>query len=198
MRILFQGDSITDCGSYRKPREEFTGYVHYTAALLGDKHEYFNHGISGNRSAQLLERYDDDIKSVCPDIMTLLIGINDLWRGYDSAFYTPPETYEANLREILTKTRADFPAVKIILMEPFLLPAPEKAYWRPTLALFIEAARRVAVELADAFIPLDGLLAKAQMETPWQEISEDGVHLAEKGQRLVADYLAAELKRFIR
>ena len=195
MRILFQGDSITDAGSYRKKCSEFTGYVKYTAELLGGGNDYFNHGISGNTSADVLARYEKDIKAVEPDVMTLLIGINDVWRAFDSCHYTSPDSYGKSVREILTKTRKDFPNVKIILLEPFLLPAPDKKYWRGNLAEYIEEARAAAVELADGFVPLDGLLAKERMTTAWQELSGDGVHLAEKGQRVVAKYLAEEIRR---
>lgn len=197
MRILFQGDSITDACSYKKPVEGFNGYVKYTAQALGGDHEYFNHGISGDCTIDVLNRYDTDIKAVKPDIMTLLVGINDIWRSFSAETYTSPETIEKNLREILTKTKQDFPDVKIILLEPFLLPIPFRVYWRGRVAELIDVTRRVAVELADGYIPLDGLFAKEQLVTPWKELADDGIHPVEKGQKMIAKYLVEELKRFI-
>lgn len=198
MKILFVGDSVTDAGSYRRPREEFTGYVKYAAELLGGGHEYFNHGISGNRSADLLERYERDIKAVCPDIMTLLIGINDVWRAFDSALYTPPEEFGRNVRELLRRTREDFPAVKIVMLEPFLLPIESKKYFRPLLAQVLEETRVAAEEYADALVPLDGLLNAARVDMDWREISADGVHPAERGAELIGRYLAEAVRSVLK
>lgn len=195
MRILFQGDSITDAGSYHKEYPELTGYTKYTAELLGAEHTYFNRGISGNRSIDVLARYDADIKDVQPDVMTLLIGINDLWRRFDSGLYTSAEQYAVNVREIATKFRNDFPNAKLVILEPYLVPNESKAYFRPALAEFIQACRAVAVELADGFIPLDGLFAKENMTVPAEELSADGVHPAQKGQEMIARYLAEEIQR---
>ena len=194
MRILFQGDSITDAGSYGKEYPNLTGYTAYTAELIGEGHEYINRGISGNRAVDVLDRYDRDILDVRPDIMTMLIGINDVWRRFDSGLYESAETYGEYLREILKKTREDLPDTKIILMEPYLLPAPDKKYFRPALAEFIEVARDIAVEYADAYIPLDGLFALERMTTPWEELSADGVHPNIYGVQRIADVLTEKIR----
>lgn len=195
MRILFQGDSITDAGSYGKEGGALTGYTKYVAELLGDGHEYFNRGVSGNRSLDVLARYDADIKAMNPDVMTLLIGINDVWRRFDAGIYLSAEEYGRYVREILTKFKADFPNSKLIMLEPYLVPFANKEYFRSTLAEFIAENRRIAVELADGYVPLDGLFAKENMTVPASELSGDGVHPAQKGQEMIARYLAEEIKR---
>ena len=195
MRILLQGDSITDAGSYRKEGAEITGYGKFVVDALGDEHEYFNRGVSGNRSCNVLERYDADIKAIEPDLMTLLIGINDVWRRFDSGIYMSAETYGKYVREILTKFKADFPKAKLIILEPYLVQHPAKEYFRPVLADFIAEIRRIAVEFADGYIPLDGLFAKEAMSVPFEELSADGVHPAPKGQEMIARYLVEEIKR---
>lgn len=197
MRILFQGDSITDCGRDRSDCHNLAGYTSFVAQLLGAEHEYINLGISGNRSSDVLARYDSDIRAVAPDIMTMLIGINDVWRRFDSDLYTSPAQFEENLRRIFTKFKADFPAAKLILLEPFTVPAGHNAHWRQHLIEMIDVVRALAVEFADGFIPLDGLFAKASLTNDYAALSSDGVHPDVAGQRLIAAALAEELKRFL-
>ena len=195
MRILFQGDSITDAGSYGKEYPELTGYTKLVAEMLGEGHQYFNRGVSGNRSLGVLDRYDCDIKAVNPDVMTLLIGINDVWRRFDAGLYMSAEAYGNCVREILAKFKADFPSAKLIIMEPYLVDNAAKEYFRPALSEFIAEIRRIAVEFADGYIPLDGLFAKEAMSVPYVELSEDGVHPSLKGQEMIARYLVEEIKR---
>ena len=197
MRILFQGDSITDCGRDREDKHSLAGYTALVADILGKEHEYFNRGISGDTSKMVLDRYEKDIKALTPDIMTLLIGINDVWRFHDSNLYTSPKMYYENVEKILVETKKDFPNVKIIMIEPFLLPSPDRLPWRRECIEFIDACRDLAVKYADGFIPIDGLFAKECLTTPWQELSYDGVHPAKKGNELIAKYLSDEIKRFL-
>ena len=197
MKILFQGDSITDCGRDRSDSHNLSGYTAMVAAKLGKQHEYVNLGESGNRSADVLARYDADIKAVALDIMTLLIGINDVWRRFDRNAYTSPAAFEANLRRICEKFKADFPQAKLVLLEPFTVPAADKGHWRRDLIEIIDVVRALAKEFADGFVPLDGLFAKAAMTADYAALSPDGVHPDVAGQELIADALSEELKRFL-
>ena len=133
MRILFQGDSITDAGSYHKEYPEITGYGKFVAEILGTEHTYYNRGVSGNRSGDVLARYEKDVKAVNPDVMTIMIGINDVWRRFDSCLYESAEDYGKNVREILTSLKKDCPKAKIIVIEPYLVPNARVDYF-PTRA----------------------------------------------------------------
>lgn len=82
MRILFQGDSITDAGSYGKENTELTGYTKYVAESLGAGNDYINRGVGGNRSVNILGRFYKDIYEIKPDVMVLLAGINDVCYRY--------------------------------------------------------------------------------------------------------------------
>lgn len=197
MKILFQGDSITDGGRNWLEYNGLTGYNKMVADILGGEHVYVNRGVSGDTAKKLLNRYETEIKPIEPDVMSILIGINDVWRRFDANSYTSPQEYYDNLEQVILRTKADFPKVKIILIEPFLLPAPDKKHWRETLIGIIDACRALAVKYADAFIPMDGLFAKEEMTTPWEELSTDGVHPTEKGNEIIAKYLAEEIKKFI-
>ncbi len=194
MKIMFQGDSITDAGRDRSDAHNMAGYTTYVAEGLGEGNEYFNLGISGDRTKEVLARFESDMQVVGkPDVYTILIGINDIWRSHDSNLYTSPDEYYNNVKEIFTKVKQVNPDCKIVVLEPFLLPAPDKAHWRGELAFITDKLRKATKELADAYIPLDGIFAKEYASEPWEEYSADGVHPTDKGNRLIAMYLAAEI-----
>jgi acyl-CoA thioesterase I len=129
--ILFQGDSITDCGC----REGNIlglgrGYVYIAASLLLAKFPQLkltivNKGISGNRVQDLAGRWDRDCLAIKPDVLSIMIGINDTWRAFDSNDPTATDTYYSAYHSILKKTRDKLGDIPIILCEPFLLPYPE-------------------------------------------------------------------------
>lgn len=188
-RILFQGDSITDCGR----RDEFApygdGYVKMVADVLlaGDNVEIINRGVSGDRIKELRVRWEEDCINLKPDVLSLLVGINDCWRKYDSNDETPVETFEDYLDRLLTRTKAETNA-KIILMEPFSLPiAAYRVSWRVTLDPIIHAVRRMAMKHADAYVPLDGLFAKWALEFGYEPLSADGVHPLEQGHKMIKE-----------
>ncbi len=190
MRILFQGDSVTDVG---RNREDFdglgNGYVKFIVEQLSSTQEgmeCLNRGISGNRVIDLQERWQEDCLDLKPDVLSILIGINDVWRRYDSNDPTSVEAYEAGYRELLTKFRAETKA-KLIILEPFLLhTTEERASWREDL----DPKRRVAATLAEefdaVFIPLDRVFTEATKEKVPNYWAEDGVHPSEAGHRLIA------------
>lgn len=196
MRIIFQGDSITDAGRDRSNPHNLAGYTTITAELLGKDNEYLNFGISGDTSAMVLERINKEFAEFgAPDVFTLLIGINDVWRRFDSNSYTSPDSYYASVKAIIGKVKAVNPNCRIVLIEPFLLPACDKAHWVGDLAFIIQKLRKIAVEEKVEYLPMDGILARACLTTPWQDLSADGVHPLELGNRVIAECLAEEIKR---
>lgn len=199
MRILFQGDSITDAGrDYSDYHELGQGYPKYAAELIRDRFddpkngtiEFINLGISGNRTRDLRGRWQKDCIDLQPDIVSIMIGINDTWRAFDSNDPTPVEAFEDNYRYLLSEIKAHTNA-KILLLEPYVLPdVPAKDAWRADLDPKIQAVRRLAREFADAYIPTDGLLAAACVQQEPSHWSGDGVHPNENGSRFIAAYYA--------
>ena len=170
MRLLFQGDSITDAGRRQTDTPELgCGYPHYVAGLIREQYpdtewDFINLGISGDRTKDLLSRWQEDCINLQPGILSILIGINDTWRAFDSNDPTTAGQFEANYRKLLEDVRKNTNA-KIIIMEPFLLhDAPNKDDWRDDLNRKIDATRRLAREFADVYIPLDGMFAAASIE----------------------------------
>ena len=195
--VLFQGDSITDCDRDRTTNDLGPGYPAKVAEVYrclnpGSGAEFINRGISGNRSCDLLARYEEDFLAVKPDFISILIGINDTWRGYDSADPPSAEAYEKNYRTLLEWIRRDLPQTKLMVIEPFLIPTdPQKDCWHEDLDPKIQAARKLAREYADFFLPMDGLFQRTIVKGARpEELSADGVHPTEKGHAVIAsEYL---------
>ena len=182
MKVLFQGDSITDAGrDYADPHHLGDGYPKYAAEAIRERFpdetfEFINLGISGNRTTDLLERWQKDCIAVQPDVLSILIGINDTWRRYDSNLPMTVEEYEANYRRLVQDVKENTKA-KLLLLEPFLLHAdPAKECFRE--------------DLDPMFLPLDGLLAAASVIEEPSHWSGDGVHPNEAGSRLIGRYYA--------
>ena len=181
MKILFQGDSITDAGRNREDYHELgNGYPKYAAKYIteyfdGMDFEFIDLGISGDQTINLVERLQKDFIDIQPDIVSILIGVNDTWHRAADKSWLDNAKYEENYRTVLeaikTKTNA-----KIVILEQFLLPAEDKAFFREDLDPKIQITRKLAREYADLFIPLDGILAAACCNTDYRVFSEDGVH----------------------
>lgn len=198
--ILFQGDSITDCG---RDREDIKSLSHGYPGMISEMYHqlfpenevtFINKGISGNRVVDLVARYEKDFKEIKPDFISILIGINDTWRRYDGNDPTSTEKFEEGYRELLEKIKLDLPHCKIMIIEPFLLNSlPDRATWREDLDPKIQVVRKLAKEYADLYLPLDGIFAKAEVETyTCNQIAEDGVHPSDKGHLIIAqEYMKA-------
>ncbi len=190
MRILFQGDSITDAGR-GAPEGVGNGYVKIAAGILLCRAPdlgltIMNRGVSGNRAKNLVSRWDRDCIALRPDVVSIMIGINDTWRRYDSGDPTPVEAYEESYRTILQRTRDQIGA-KIVMVEPFVLPCPpDRVAWREDLDPKLAAARRLAREFADVYVPLDGLFAEACVGVAPEYWAGDGVHPSDAGHAFIA------------
>jgi len=193
MKILFQGDSITDAGRNREDIHNLgNGYPKYAAeklqVLMPDtEFEFFDLGISGNKTEDLVARWQTDCMDIAPDVLSILIGVNDTWHHAHDKSYLTDEEFERNYRYILDEAKK-IPGIKIIIMEQFLLPNPDFAFFREDLAPKIEVTRKLAREYADVFIPLDGLLTAENVKVgDYRILSPDGVHPSEVG----ADFIGA-------
>ncbi|NLC68741.1 MAG: SGNH/GDSL hydrolase family protein [Clostridiaceae bacterium] len=190
--VLFQGDSITDCGRKREAYFDLgAGYPAMIASLFAAMHPemevtFLNRGISGNRAKDLAERWFEDCIELKPTVVSILIGINDTWRRYDSNDPTSAESYEKSYRRILTLTRENTDA-RIILLEPFVLQVPgDRKAWREDLDPKIQVVRSLAREFGTLFIPLDGIFAEYSTHKPPEFWAADGVHPTTAGHAVIA------------
>ncbi len=196
MKILFQGDSVTDAGRDRShPNDMGDGYPRYASAMLRDAFpdadfEFINLGISGNRTEDLVSRLESDFIDVRPDIVSILIGINDVWHHYSNNIETTDEQFEDRYRSVLEaiKTRTN---AKIMMMEPFLIGTPCHEDMPGELTRKQAIIRELADTYADIFVPLDEIL-HTEVKVPLTEYSTDGVHPTPDGACYIGEvYLRA-------
>ena len=202
--LLFQGDSITDAG--RDKRNYFNmgnGYPKYASALLAEAlpevdFTFINQGIGGNRTDQLHDRLYKDAIEFDPDVISILIGINDVWHRYGSAkVATTDEQLELNYRSILTRLKKETHA-KIVMIAPYVLDADDKDMMKEDLKTVQPIIRKLAEEFADVFIPLDEHFAKALQTQPEPKFySKDGVHPNENGAEFIGKLYAEAVKPLI-
>lgn len=197
MKILFQGDSITDAGrNYEDKHDLGPGYPKYAAEIIAKNHpdadfEFVNLGIGGNKTDDLIARLDSDFIAEQPDYLSILVGVNDCWHFAEKRNFRHVSVFKRNYRKILTEIKQKTSA-KIMLVEPFLLPVKDKAFWRYKVDEEIVAVRALASEFGCVLCPMDGLLAAEYCGKNLSEFSEDGVHplkkQAEVMGRIYAEY----------
>ena len=190
--VLFQGDSVTDCGRSRISDDDMgNGYANIIAAWFNATYPekgvtFINRGISGDRTVNLVQRWDEDCIALKPDLVSILIGINDCWRRYDSHDPTSTRDFEDNYRKILMDIKEKLDA-KIVLCEPFVLPIPaDRKQWREDLDPKIQVVRGLALEFGALYVPFDGIFANACTKREPSFWATDGVHPTQAGHALMA------------
>jgi len=192
--ILFQGDSITDCGRNREDPDNLgDGYVNLISGILADRYspsklKLINRGISGDKIRDLQLRWDTDCINVKPDILSILIGVND-------TLITPAVQFEEEYRMLLKRTTKSLNS-KIILCEPFLLLGDNSAY-RKDLNPKIEIVHKLSDEFGTLLLPLDKAFRQSCSLHPPEYWAPDGVHPTPAGHTLIAktwiEYVAETL-----
>ena len=207
MRILFQGDSVTDAGRERRDYHQLgNGYPKYAAELIKQafpevEFEFINQGISGNRTGELFDRSSKDLIEFQPDIVSVLIGVNDVLHKYcwpeNIKVPTTPQQTEANYRALLSEIKKRTNA-KILMMAPFVLGGERYGVAIPDVRALQPMIKRLANEFADAFVPLFDHFDEAMVEHPDPlYFTADGVHPNEVGARFIAGYYAQAIKPLI-
>lgn len=202
IKLLFQGDSITDAGrSFENPHLLGGGYVKYAAQNLQKAYpniefDFINLGISGNQTKDLVARLDSDFIDVQPDIVSVLIGVNDVWHHAEDRSWIEDDVFETRYRTVLKAIKEKTNA-KIMMMEPFLIPVEDKLYFREDLYKKIEIIRALAREYADVYLPTDGLLAAAFIGDEPTSYAADGVHPTDKGAEFIGKLYSEYMKPII-
>lgn len=207
IKIVFQGDSITDAGrdkrNYHDVGPGYPKYAveHMVAANPEVEFEFINQGISGNRTSQLFDRFYADALAFKPDIISILIGINDIWHRYGGGkVATTDAQLELNYRSILERIRRESKA-KIMMLSPFLLDKEPFEGMREDVERALPIIRRLAEEYADVYVPLDKHFEEALKTQPEAlYYSADGVHPNDNGRafigKIYADAIDPLIKQF--
>lgn len=197
--ILFQGDSITDSGRkkddnlFNNPTSLGSGYVLQAAAEMlftyADKDlKIYNKGISGNKVYQLADRWDKDCLDIKPDILSVLIGVNDYWHKHNGKYDGTVAVYKKDLIALLERTLAASPNIKLVIGEPFAVKGVKAVddTWYPEFDTYRVAAKEIATQFNAVFIPYQKVFDEAQKIAPGNYWTADGVHPTLAGTKLMA------------
>lgn len=201
MKIVFFGDSITDCGRDRSDISSLgNGYVKVLADKLLPLYpdtdlELVNKGVSGDRVSDLLDRVDKDVIALKPDACVIMIGINDALCVFSRNEKLDLEVLKDDLTKLLTKLKDA--GIAVIFLEPFLLPAPDKLRVRRIFNGELAVINETASAICDEFVAYDEMFSGLVYSTPYTEYSADGVHPTHRGSRLIANTAIKALRRHL-
>jgi len=198
--LLMIGDSITDCGRARPVGEGEglgSGYVNLVNSMLTvkfpqDKIKVLNTGISGDTVRHLKSRWQTDVIDLSPDYLSIMIGVNDVWRRFDSPD-NPEKTvgieeYESTYRELIAQTKDK--VKKIILLTPFLSETDRTEPMMAMILQYIDVVKKIAADNSLLLVDLqydfdryiaDGIAPKA--------LANDRVHPSQIGSMVIAKAL---------
>ena len=217
MKILFQGDSITDGNRYKEIESRWDknhqighAYPYIVTGLFSMKYpqlclEFVNRGISGNRTNELLLRWDEDTLKEKADVLILLVGVNDAFCNYENKEYDEDASlYKENLQRLISSARDGNEKLKIILLEPFanvdiasLSENISKDFRKRKLKNIQTAVKELANKNGTALICLQEKFDKIK-DTPYPKYwLWDGVHPTEAGHALIAKEVSVELNKIL-
>lgn len=212
--ILFQGDSITDC--HRLRDENSKGIKGFVQKLSGKKplgqgypvmvadalnaekageYAFINRGVSGDRVPDVYARIVRDIINIRPDYISILVGVNDVWHGFDWGNGTGKERYEKVYDILIEEIKTELPGTKIMILEPFVLEGSATANredqpdryekFRSGVEQMATIAEKIAKKHELKFVPLQAILDEAAKKSSAATLLSDGVHPTAEGHELI-------------
>ncbi len=201
MKILFLGDSITQSGRNLQDAHDLgDGYVKITASKLRPLYpettfEWINKGVSGDCTADLLARLQQDVLDEKPDFVVLQAGVNDVWRRFQTGEVISTETFAQNYASLVSQIKSC--GAKLFLLQPFALNVGDKWRLRPQLKEFNQVIREIAQKEEVALIPLDEIFIGVTQDIHPAQFATDGVHPTHRGCRYIADLVIKALKKYL-
>jgi len=197
--VVFQGDSITDCGRDRRASEPNvasalgTGYPLLIAAAALAQHpdrglRFYNRGVSGDKVPDLQQRWVVDVLDLKPDVLSVLVGVNDFWHKLTHGYTGTVQDYEDRYAALLEETRRALPSVRLVVLEPFVLRCGAvDERWFPEFDVRRAAAARVARRAGATFVPLQAVFDDRSRSAAPQYWAADGVHPTPAGHAVMAE-----------
>ena len=195
IKILFQGDSITDCGRSREDdSNKGRGYATLVMSELGldspGKYEFVNRAVSGNRITDLYARIKADIINLKPDVMSILIGVNDVWHEISCQNGVCAEKFEKIYDMLISEVKQALPDIKIMILAPYVTKgtATEESWdvFSSEVAKRAQAAKRIAEKHSLTYVPLQGKFDELVAKHPEPYWTREGVHPSEYGHEMIA------------
>lgn len=190
-RLLFIGDSITDAGRNRdSPNDLGNGFVKIISECLADETNpdvtVINRGIGGNRAVDLQSRWDRDCIAGRPDVLTILVGVNDTWRRFDEGRPTTTLAFGRSMDDLVTRALHNG-VRRLVLIEPFTLPVGVVTpVWVDDLTQKTEIIRALAEATRSVLLPAATLFSSQARNQPAETLLSDGVHPTRIGHNLLA------------
>ena len=197
--ILFQGDSITDAKRDRatadQPNRQQSmgkGYAWLAASslLVGQPEkrlQIYNRGISGNKVPNLASRWQKDCLDIKPNVLSILIGVNDIWHKRNGKYDGTIESYAEGYHALIKRTKESLPEVKLVICEPFVLRCGAvDDSWFPAFDGYRAAAKQVSDTAGATFVPFQTIFDRALEFAPAEHWAKDGVHPSSAGASLMA------------
>ncbi|MET3726721.1 lysophospholipase L1-like esterase [Fictibacillus halophilus] len=185
MKIIFIGDSITASNKNTDPDRLGDGYVRMIKEVLPKEVTVINKGVNGHRVTDLAFRWQRDVIDLEPDLLSVSIGINDVWRQLDSPQLQQidvsqfEEVYRGLLSQLSTKT-------KLVLMEPTIIKENTESQGNQLLIPYVEVVRKLAKEFKAVLVPTHDVFINHLNKKPDVSLTTDGVHMRRKGNELMA------------
>ncbi len=197
-KLLMIGDSITDSDRARPVGEGLfasvgNGYVGLVSALIGAVYperriRVINMGVSGNTVKDLEARWKTDVIELDPDWLSIMIGVNDVWRQFDSPFQTEthvlPQEYEDILEKLVRETKTRLKG--LVLMSPFYIEPLREDAMRRTVDIYGSIARKIAKQNDAIFVDIQSVFDDLLKFGHSSQYSWDRVHPVLSGQMAIA------------
>lgn len=201
--ILIQGDSITDAGRDKKNLEPNDvramgrGYAQLIGYHLLAKHpdldlNVYNRGISGNKVPDLDRRWDRDCLDLKPDVLSIMIGVNDYWHtvAFGSKYKGTVESYESGFKALLERTQKALPNTRLVICEPFVVRAADgstRADWFPEFDHRRAKAKAVAESVGATYVEFQQMFdAAVAAGYSHKDLAGDAIHPSTHGHALMA------------
>ena len=199
-RILFQGDSITDC---KRDREDFYhmgfGYASLVKTSLGmacaNEYEYINRGISGNRVTDVYARIKADFINLQPDYASIYAGVNDTWHEFSRNDGVDTDKFEKVYTMLIDEVKAACPGIKLMLIAPYVLEGtatcntdeiPDRLErFKKDVAEKAAVVKKLAQKYELPLIELQPAFDEACKKAPPEYWAADGVHPTPFGHEII-------------
>lgn len=203
-KVLFIGDSITDVRFNSRKQFSIKGKNIYALQLKKRMKKHSNQirveikGIASNRTYHLYDRLTTDCINLKPDVIVMLIGVNDAWENYVPDQYPPLlRPMEPHIREIYRRLKAELPDAQILYLMPFMIDTvEEKLPFHKTLDEFRNILKDIAIENGASVIDMQAVFNEAQKTVEPKKLAVDGIHPTNLGHKVMADAIE-ELFEFI-
>jgi lysophospholipase L1-like esterase len=197
-KVVFIGDSITDAGRRTDPAANGSGYFNIVRSLVLARYperglSIVNRGIGGDTVRHLKARWQQDVIEERPEWLSVKIGINDVWRTFDSngVGAVPIDEYEATYRELLQQA-VESTGAKLIIAEPYIIDADRSNPMRSQMDEYGQVARKIAADFNAINIRTQEAFDRALESTDPTAWADDKIHPGTPGHAIIAiEYLRA-------